>query len=91
MSEVKDKDIPKIVDKYVVFGRVTPSQKQLLVKALKEKGYRVPEDISVVGYDDYLYPGLCDIGITTYSVDMEKMSQVGMEMLLERMGGSENP
>ncbi len=62
-----------------------------LIKALKEKGYRVPEDISVVGYDDYLYPGLCDIGITTYSVDMEKMSQVGMEMLLERMGGSENP
>ena len=41
LSEVKDKDIPKIVDKYVVFGRVTPSQKQLLVKALKEKGHTV--------------------------------------------------
>lgn len=62
-----------------------------LIRALKEKGYRVPEDISVVGYDDYLYPGLCDIGITTYSVNMEKMSQVGMEMLLERMAGSEHP
>lgn len=62
-----------------------------LIKALGEKGYRVPEDISVVGYDDYLYPGLCDIGITTYSVDMERMSQVGMEMLLERLNGSEPP
>ena len=62
-----------------------------LIKALRERGYRVPEDISVVGYDDYLYPGLCDIGITTYSVNMEKMSQVGVEMLLERMWGSKNP
>lgn len=62
-----------------------------LIKALGEKGYRVPEDISVVGYDDYLYPGLCDIGITTYSVNMEKMSQIGIEMLLERMGGSTEP
>ena len=41
MSEVKDSDIPNIVDKYVVFGRVTPSQKQMLVKALKEKGHTV--------------------------------------------------
>ena len=62
-----------------------------LIRALGEKGYRVPEDISVVGYDDYLYPGLCNIGITTYSVDMEKMSQIGMAMLLERMGGSRLP
>lgn len=61
-----------------------------LIRALSEKGYKVPEDVSVVGYDDYLYPGLCDIGITTYSVDMEKMSQVGMEMLLERMEGNQN-
>ncbi len=62
-----------------------------LIRALQEKGYKVPEDISVVGYDDYLYPGLCDIGITTYSVDMEKMSQVGMDMLLQRMEGSDAP
>lgn len=59
-----------------------------LIKTLNEKGYRVPEDISVVGYDDYLYPGLCDIGITTYSVDMERMAQVGSEILMQRIEGS---
>lgn len=58
-----------------------------LIKTLREKGYRVPEDISVVGYDDYLYPGLCDIGITSYSVDMERMSQAGMEILVQRIEG----
>ena len=62
-----------------------------LIKTLNEKGYRVPDDISVVGYDDYLYPGLCDIGITTYSVDMERMAQVGSEILMQRIEGSTLP
>ncbi len=62
-----------------------------LIKTLNEKGYRVPEDISVVGYDDYLYPGLCDIGITTYSVDMERMAQMGSEILMQRIEGSTLP
>lgn len=82
-------DLPKTLPTAFVCNSDLAASK--LIRALKEKGYRVPEDISVVGYDDYLYPGLCDIGITTYSVDMEKMSQVGMEMLLERMAGSEHP
>lgn len=62
-----------------------------LIKTLQEKGYKVPEDISVVGYDDYLYPGLCNIGITTYSVDMERMAQVGIEVLMQRIEGSTQP
>lgn len=60
-----------------------------LIKTLNEKGYKVPEDISVVGYDNYLYPGLCDVGITTYSVDMERMAQAGIDILVQRINGSE--
>ena len=46
-----------------------------LVRKLGMNGYRVPEDISVVGFDNYLYPGLCDIGITTYEVDISEMAR----------------
>lgn len=46
-----------------------------LVKKLRTNGYRVPEDISVVGFDNYLFPGLCDIGITTYEVDISEMAR----------------
>lgn len=35
MSKVKDKEIGKIALKYTIFGRVSPLQKQLLIKALK--------------------------------------------------------
>jgi len=36
-----DADIEEAVEKYTVFGRVTPKQKQLLVKALQKAGHMV--------------------------------------------------
>ena len=38
---VTDEDIYDACDKYVVFGRVTPKQKKVLVTSLKAKGYTV--------------------------------------------------
>ena len=46
-----------------------------LIRKLRANGYRVPEDISVVGFDNYLFPGLCDIGITTYEVNNGEMAR----------------
>ena len=56
-----------------------------LIEQLQEEGFRVPEDISVVGYDDYLYPELGDSRITTYSVDMAEMSRAALTCLVRRM------
>ncbi len=58
-----------------------------LIRSLKECGLQVPKDISVVGYDDYLFPGLCDVGLTTYSVDMDHMAKLGIEVLIQRING----
>ena len=41
MSEVKDEEIEDVCLKYSVFGRVTPQQKKLLIKAMKNKGRTV--------------------------------------------------
>ena len=59
----------------------------LLIKKLREEGYRVPEDISVVGFDNYLMPGLCDIGITTYAVDISEMARMAVKILLNKLTG----
>lgn len=59
----------------------------MLIKTLNQAGYRVPQDISVAGYDDYLYPGLCQVPLTTYSVDMDTMAHTGMKMLIRRING----
>lgn len=42
MSDVKDKsNLTEIANKYTVFGRVTPEQKKLLIKAFKLQGHTV--------------------------------------------------
>ncbi len=56
-----------------------------LIKQLEERGCRVPEDISVVGYDDYLYPELGPSRITTYSVDMGEMAKVALACIIKRI------
>ncbi|NLO38222.1 MAG: LacI family transcriptional regulator [Ruminiclostridium sp.] len=56
-----------------------------LIKKLRMKNYRIPEDISVVGFDNFIYPGLCDIGITTYDVNVKKMAQISINVLLNKI------
>lgn len=57
-----------------------------LIQKLQQGGYRVPEDISVVGFDNYIYPGICNVGITTYEVDQAEMASKAVNILVKRMG-----
>ena len=41
MSELIDEDIDNLIEKYTVFGRVTPNQKKLLIAAMQKKGHKV--------------------------------------------------
>ncbi|MFH1512200.1 MAG: substrate-binding domain-containing protein [Bacillota bacterium] len=59
----------------------------ILIRKLREGGYRVPQDISVVGFDNYLMPGLCDIGITTCAVDVPAMASMAVRILLHKLTG----
>lgn len=57
------------------------------IRAIKERGLRVPEDISVIGVDDietsqYLSPML-----TTVHIPMEDMGKVAAKILIDRIGG----
>lgn len=58
-----------------------------VIKKLKKAGYRVPEDVSVVGYDNYLYPGLSDVAITTYEVDMSEMARRAIHTIIRKISG----
>ncbi|MCD8012812.1 MAG: LacI family DNA-binding transcriptional regulator [Lachnospiraceae bacterium] len=57
----------------------------MLIQELERRGLRVPEDISVVGFDNYLYPGFPDMRITSYEVDTMAMSKVALEKVLKRL------
>lgn len=57
----------------------------VLIKKLLDKGYKVPDDISVVGFDNFVYPGMCDIKITTYGVDTYEMGRNAVLNLVRKI------
>ncbi|MDE6356987.1 MAG: LacI family DNA-binding transcriptional regulator [Eubacteriales bacterium] len=58
-----------------------------LYDELIKLGYRVPEDISIISYDNYLYGHNFANQITTYNVDMKKMAKEMVKILLKRVKG----
>lgn len=60
-----------------------------LIKALEVRGLRVPQDVSVVGYDNFIYPGICDVEITTYEVDIKEMARRAVHTLIKKIAGEE--
>lgn len=45
------------------------------VASLKRNNYKIPEDISIVGFDNDIYAEICEPKITTIAIDMETMTQ----------------
>lgn len=56
---------------------------------LEKKGLRVPEDVSVVGYDDYLPDLSVEARLTTYHVDMKGMAEMAVDRLIGKISGEE--
>lgn len=56
-----------------------------VIRDLKAKGYAVPGDISVVGYDNYLISEISDPQITTINVDSKEMAELAVLTLHERI------
>lgn len=62
-----------------------------LLKILKEKNIRVPEDVSITGFDDYILSSLCTPKITTYSIDVAKLTDSCIWLLLDRITQPDRP
>ena len=56
-----------------------------VISALKESGYRVPEDVSVVGYDNYMVSDMCVPSITTVEVNLEIMAQATVDIIFKKL------
>ena len=57
----------------------------ILIEKLLEQGVRVPEDVSVVGFDDYKAQLTGNLKLTTYENDERAIAQISMNTLLRRI------
>jgi LacI family transcriptional regulator len=55
------------------------------IRALKSRGYRVPEDVSIVGFDDMPVCTMIDPTLTTIRVMKEHLGMTAMEILHQRI------
>jgi LacI family transcriptional regulator len=55
------------------------------IKALKERGFRVPEDISIVGFDNLPASAMLDPPLTTVEVSKFQIGKMALRLLFECM------
>lgn len=60
------------------------------MRAIRARGLRVPEDVSVTGFDDLFFAAYLQPGLTTVRQPMRRMGQLALENLLKLMSGEES-
>lgn len=60
------------------------------MRSIRLHGLRVPEDISVTGFDDLFVASYTDPPLTTVRQPMRRMGQLAMENLIKLMSGQES-
>lgn len=56
-----------------------------LTEQLKKHGLTIAKEVSVVGFDDYIFATLSNPKLTTFRVNIEEMSRMAVEMMEEKL------
>ena len=64
---------------------------RMMTDLLRERGIRVPEDVSVTGFDDYPPAGEGDLPLSTFRMDTDGMIGLAVQTLLGRCAGEQKP
>lgn len=58
-----------------------------VIKALKEKGIKVPDKISIIGFNDTIISQYTNPPLTAIRVHIEYLAEVAVELMLEKLKG----
>ena len=58
------------------------------IQTLSEFGYRVPDDVAVIGFDDITWAGLHNVELSTVAQPIHEMGRRALRMLIERIDGA---
>ena len=60
-----------------------------VMKALQEKGYRIPEDISIIGFDDLPFCEISSPRLTSVRVPKQEMGRLAVRKIIEIINGKD--
>ncbi len=60
------------------------------MRALKEDGYRIPDDISIIGIDDIPTSQYMSPALTTVHIPIEELGNMTVKLLIDRIEGKHN-
>lgn len=61
-----------------------------VMQAADEIGLRIPEDISLMGFDNIAFSALPRISLTTIDQSIDEMAETALTVMLDKMAGKEN-
>ena len=79
---------PDIAEKYTALACCCDYSAYESLHILNAMGIKVPDDISIVGFDNYILSEVTPVKITTYEVNQSKMASESVRQICERI---ENP
>jgi LacI family transcriptional regulator len=56
-------------------------------RAITERGYAIPEEISVAGYDDVFFSSIPEVPMTTVRQDIRQIGRLTVELLFKQILG----
>ena len=59
----------------------------VMIQTLMEKGYKVPEDVSVTGFDNFLAANKTPVPLTTVSIRAEDTASVAADLIIKKVTG----
>lgn len=84
--------VRRLLDRGVDFTAIFSANDQMAIgalQALREASIRVPEDISVIGYDDVLFARYLTPTLTTVRQPLEEMGRAATRIALDLLEGTE--
>jgi len=61
-----------------------------IMQAILEAGLRIPEDVSLVGYDDIVFSAYTKVPLTTIRIPKRKLGKEAVHLLISRLGNRRN-
>lgn len=60
------------------------------MKVLLEKGYRIPDDVAVIGVDDIVESRYFNPSLSTIAIDRQRIGMLAVDLLIDRISGRRN-